>query len=36
LIVQFAGHDPQIMLQAAKMVEGKCDAVDVNLGYFLV
>lgn len=32
LVVQFAGHDPQLMLQAAKMVEDKCDAVDINLG----
>lgn len=32
LVVQFAGHDPAVMLQAAKMVEDKCDAVDINLG----
>ena len=32
MIVQFAGHDPQTMLQAAKLVEDKCDAVDINLG----
>lgn len=32
LIVQFSGHEPQIMLQAAKYVEDRCDAVDINLG----
>eukprot|EP01031_Cornospumella_fuschlensis_P041422 gene41422-50542_t len=32
LIVQFAGHDPQTMLGAAKYVEDHCDAVDINLG----
>lgn len=32
LIVQFAGHDPNQMLKAAKLVEDQCDAVDVNLG----
>lgn len=32
LIVQFAGHDPDMLLQAAKFVDGKCDAVDLNLG----
>ena len=32
LIVQFAGHDPATLLQAAKYVEGRCDAVDLNLG----
>eukprot|EP01035_Chromulina_nebulosa_P001092 gene1092-1480_t len=32
LIVQFAGHDPQALLAAAKLVEDKCDAVDLNLG----
>ncbi len=32
LIVQFAGHDPAVMLQAAQHVEASCDAVDVNLG----
>jgi tRNA-dihydrouridine synthase 1 len=32
LIVQFAGHDPETMLAAAKMVEDRCDAVDINLG----
>jgi tRNA-dihydrouridine synthase 1 len=32
LIVQFAGHDPEMLLKAAKYVEYKCDAVDLNLG----
>eukprot|EP00931_Biecheleriopsis_adriatica_P048187 TRINITY_DN27840_c0_g1_i1.p1 TRINITY_DN27840_c0_g1~~TRINITY_DN27840_c0_g1_i1.p1 ORF type:complete len:472 (+),score=97.01 TRINITY_DN27840_c0_g1_i1:47-1462(+) len=32
LIVQFAGHDPETLLQAAKHVEHMCDAVDLNLG----
>ena len=30
--MQFAGHDPQTILQAAKLVEDRCDAVDINLG----
>lgn len=32
LVVQFCGHDPQVLLKAAKLVEGQCDAVDLNLG----
>lgn len=32
LFVQIAGHEPQVMLQAAKYVEDYCDAVDINLG----
>jgi hypothetical protein len=26
------GNDPQILLQAAKLVENHCDAIDINLG----
>ena len=32
LVVQFAGNDPQVLLAAAKHVQHRCDAVDVNLG----
>ena len=32
LIVQFNGDDPQTLLAAAKYVEDRCDAVDINLG----
>ena len=32
LIVQLAGDNPETLLKAAKMVQGKCDAVDINLG----
>lgn len=31
-VLQFCGHDPQVLLQAARMVEDRCDAVDINLG----
>jgi hypothetical protein len=30
--VQFCGNDPQTLLAAARAVEDKCDAVDLNLG----
>lgn len=32
LFVQFAGDDPLKMLEAAKLVQDKCDAVDINFG----
>lgn len=32
VIAQFAGDDPDIMLKAAKLVEHKVDAIDINLG----
>lgn len=32
LIVQFAANDPQLLLESARDLEGKCDAVDLNLG----
>lgn len=32
LVVQFAGDDPDKILQAALLVQDQCDAVDINLG----
>jgi len=32
LVAQFCANDPAILLAAAKLVEGSCDAIDINLG----
>lgn len=32
LFVQFCGNDPDTLLEAAKLVQDRCDAVDINFG----
>jgi tRNA-dihydrouridine synthase 1 len=32
LFIQFCGHDPEILLKAAKKVENKCESIDMNFG----
>jgi|TARA_B110000196_G_scaffold280801_1_gene261188 hypothetical protein len=32
LVVQFAGHEPASLLAAGKLVQDRCNAVDINLG----
>merc|ERR1711939_175947 len=32
LIVQFCANDPQTLVKAAALVEGRCDAIDINMG----
>jgi tRNA-dihydrouridine synthase 1 len=32
LITQFCGNDPKMLLTAARLVEGHCDGIDINLG----
>ena len=32
MVVQFASHTPNEILEAAKLVENHCDAIDINLG----
>lgn len=32
LIIQFCANDPDVLLDAAKYVVGKCDAIDINFG----
>jgi len=32
LVVQFNANNPELLVKAAEMVVGKCDAIDINLG----
>ena len=32
LVAHFAANDPEQLLAACRLVEGECDAVDINLG----
>ncbi|CAD8180549.1 unnamed protein product [Paramecium octaurelia] len=32
LFAQLCGHDPQVLIKAALMIQGQCDAIDINLG----
>lgn len=32
LFIQLCGHDPEILLKAGKLFEGKCEAIDINFG----
>lgn len=32
LIVQFCGNNPEVVVEAAKMAQHMCDAIDINLG----
>lgn len=32
LVAHFSANDPMLLLQAAKLVESQCDAIDLNLG----
>ncbi|KNH03846.1 tRNA-dihydrouridine synthase [Perkinsela sp. CCAP 1560/4] len=32
LLVQFCGHDPDVVVRAAKYVQNQCDGIDLNLG----
>jgi tRNA-dihydrouridine synthase 1 len=32
LVAHFSGNNPQILLEAARLVQDQCDAIDINLG----